>query len=147
MIKRNLIYLGIFLGEIIIVNFTWTFFLDFTFKICTSCTFIDNIELASPFRNPLFFAITYSLIGLYLNFKTMKEFKSNSSFAIIGLTLMDILLIQVSMILSLAYFRTKGLSVIGLKEIFNPLFMIFIVSCKHIIALAINDFIIKPRKK
>lgn len=104
MAKKSLIYIAILIGKIIIINFAFPHFLNFTFKFCRTCVFTDNVELSSLFRPPPFFATIYSLIGFYLNFKTMGEFSANSYFAIIGLSLLDILLIQLSMIFCLVYF-------------------------------------------
>lgn len=146
MSKRTLIYLFIIIVEILVVFLTFPFFLQLIFNFCRSCKIIDDIEPSDFFSSPLFLAVVYSIIGFYLNIRTVREIKPLSYAALMILTIVDLILLPVSMGSALVYFMKKGIYDVRLSSISNLLFLILVILIKHIIILAMNEFVFRPKR-
>lgn len=133
--RKYLIWFLLIFSQVIVIYFSLSTFFDWAFTFCSTCRFIDNIGIAKFFMTTVGFAIIYSLIGLYLNIRTVKQLRTKTYLALIILTILDIALIPLSMIIATIYFKMKGRFDIELTDIFNLVFMIFIVVCKHILIL------------
>jgi len=146
MVKKIIVYAFIILGEIFAIYFSFSFFWNITFKTCNSCKFIDNAGVAGSFAPTLYFTIFYSFASFYLNIKTTRHIRTNFYNSLLGLTVTDILIIPLSMILMVFYYRYKGVLNIEKTNLLNFYVIALIVFIKHIIIIGAYDFFIKRSK-
>lgn len=131
----------------IIINFCYGSFLDLAFTCCKTCKFKNDLSLQKMFSTPLLFAIVYSIIGVRLNAQTVQAYNKSGFGRLITLSIVDIALIPLSMSLSIVFYASNNNQEIFVSDIVNPVVFFLVMVCKHIILLAINDFIITPRRK